>query len=31
MIIEDRGAMNLEFDHEREGNSFISVSYDEIL
>jgi len=30
MIIEDRGAMNLGFDHEREGSSFISVSYGEI-
>ena len=30
MIIEDEGAMNLGFDHEREVNSFISVSYGEI-
>jgi len=30
MIIEDEGAMNLEFDHERELNSFISVSHGEI-
>ena len=27
MIIEDEGAMNLGFDHEREVNSFISVSH----
>jgi hypothetical protein len=31
MIIEDEGAMNLRFDHESEVNSFISVSYGEIL
>jgi len=30
MIIEDEGAMNLGFDHEREVNSFISVSHGEI-
>jgi hypothetical protein len=30
MIIEDDGAINLGFDHEREVNSFISVSYSEI-
>ena len=30
MIIEDEEAMNLGFDHEREVNSFISVSHDEI-
>jgi hypothetical protein len=30
MIIEDEGAMNLGFDHEREINSFILVSYGEI-
>eukprot|EP00258_Populus_trichocarpa_P029324 XP_024445343.1 uncharacterized protein LOC112324920 [Populus trichocarpa] len=30
MIIEDEGAMNLRFDHEREVNSFISVSHGEI-
>jgi hypothetical protein len=30
MIIEDEGAMNLGFDHERKINSFISVSYAEI-
>jgi hypothetical protein len=30
IIIEDEGAMNLGFDHEREVNSFISVSHDEI-
>ncbi|XP_061970156.1 uncharacterized protein LOC133692987 [Populus nigra] len=30
MIIEDEGAMNLGFDHEREANSFISVSHGEI-
>jgi hypothetical protein len=30
MIIVDEGAMNLRFDHEREVNSFISVSHGEI-
>jgi hypothetical protein len=30
MIIEDERAMNLGFDHEREVNSFISVSHGEI-
>ena len=30
MIIEDGGAMNLGFDHEREVNSFISLSHGEI-
>jgi hypothetical protein len=30
MIIEDEGAMNLGFDHEREVNSFISLSHGEI-
>jgi hypothetical protein len=30
MIIEDEGAMNVGFDHEREVNSFISASYGEI-
>jgi hypothetical protein len=30
MIIEDEGAMNLGFGHEREINSFILVSYGEI-
>ncbi|XP_061951875.1 uncharacterized protein LOC133674679 [Populus nigra] len=30
MIIEDEGAMNLGFDHEREVNSFISMSHGEI-
>jgi hypothetical protein len=30
MIIEDEGVMNLRFDHEREVNSFISVSHGEI-
>ena len=30
MIIEDEGVMNLGFDHEREVNSFISVSHGEI-
>jgi len=30
MIIEDEGAMNLGFDHEREVNSFISVSRGEL-
>jgi hypothetical protein len=30
MIIEDEGAMNIRFDHEREVNSFISVSHCEI-
>jgi hypothetical protein len=30
MIIEDGRAMNLGFDHEREVNSFISVSHGEI-
>ena len=30
MIIEDEGAMNIRFDHEREVNSFISVSHGEI-
>ncbi|XP_061962544.1 uncharacterized protein LOC133683047 [Populus nigra] len=30
MIIEDEGEMNLGFDHEREVNSFISVSHGEI-
>jgi len=30
MIIEDEGALNLGFDHEREVNSFISVSHGEI-
>lgn len=30
MTIEDEGAMNLGFDHEREVNSFISVSHCEI-
>jgi hypothetical protein len=30
MIIEDEGAMNLGFNHEREVNSFISVSHGEI-
>jgi hypothetical protein len=30
MIIVDEGAMNLEFDHEHEVNSFISVSHGEI-
>jgi len=31
MIIEDEGEMNLGFDHEREVNSFISVSHGDIL
>ena len=31
MIIENEGAMNHGFDHEREVNSFISVSHGEIL
>jgi hypothetical protein len=30
MIIEDEGVMNLGFDHEREVNSFISVSHGKI-
>jgi hypothetical protein len=30
MIIEDEGAMNLGFNHEREVNFFISVSHGEI-
>jgi hypothetical protein len=30
MIIEDEGVMNLGFDHEREVNSFISLSHGEI-
>jgi hypothetical protein len=30
MIIENEGAMNLGFDHEREVNSFISMSHGEI-
>ena len=30
MIIEDEGAMNLEFDHEHEINSFILMSHSEI-
>jgi hypothetical protein len=30
MIIVDEGAMNLRSDHEREVNSFISVSHGEI-
>jgi len=31
MIIEDEGVMNIGFDHEHKVNSFISVSYNEIL
>jgi hypothetical protein len=30
MIIEDERTMNLGFDHEREVNSFISVSHGEL-
>ena len=29
MIIENEGAMNIVFDHEREVNSFILVSYND--